>query len=145
MLIRPVTFFNQVSASNYRYVRLYKTDSAVGGFYHSEFKIWEGATEVTPTTTGAYTLSVGIANLGIARLYDGDLTNDAFHTDGAGIGSTVTIDLGTAYAIDKFEIWVDGNVPAEWDVEGSNDASTWTTLFTGFDMRGGAGKKTATW
>ena len=149
MLIRPVTFFNDAGVAGptaYRYYEAYKTDAAAGGFYHTELEIFDGATDETPTSSSNYSQS-GLNLLNMSNIYDNNIASISFYTDSSGIGSYLRIDFGAGNAktLNKWRFYVDGNVPAEWDIRGSNDAISWTTLATGLDVRGGAGWKEITW
>lgn len=151
MLIRPVTFFEDsgvVTPTTYRYWEAYKTNAASGGFYHNELEVFEGATDVTPTSASNYSQS-GLQGFVATALYDNILTSGsrAFYTDTSGIGSYLRIDFGAGNekALDQWRFYVDGAVVAIWDIRASNDASAWTTLATGLNCGGGAGWKTITW
>ena len=91
-------YFSNTTA--YRYYEFYKTDSAQGGQYHREIKLYEGgsgSTEISytglNTSSGRLTsnnLSAGDLNY----LFDNN-TGDppAFHTDSSGVGAYVRMDF----------------------------------------------------
>lgn len=136
----------KLGVEKHRYWRVYKTNSALGGFYHNELEVFENATDVTPTATANYSQS-GLNFISFSNIYDNNLATPSFYTDSAGIGSTFTIDFGAGneYNLTKWRFYVNGNVTAIWDVEYSDDGITWTTAAVGLDCSGGAGWKEITW
>jgi hypothetical protein len=130
----------------YRYYEAYKTNAAVGGFYHTELEVFDGATDETIVVSGSYS-QLGLQGFVVANLYDDNTATQAFYTDTSGIGSYLRFDFGAGNgkALDKWRFYVNGAVTAIWDIRGSNDAVSWTTLATGLDCSGGAGWKEITW
>lgn len=88
----------------------------------------------------------GLSALTTANVNDGNTSANAFHTDSAGVGSHLTFDLGAGVAknFGKLSIWTGGSLTAIWNILASNDATNWTTIHTGLNVGGGAGRYDAT-
>jgi hypothetical protein len=104
--------------------------------------------EYTGLTAGMLSGS-GLQSFVAAQLVDDTLTGSGFYTDSGGAGTTFNIDLGSsnARALIGWEYYVAGTVYATWNIQYSDNNSSWTTVYTGMDMSGvsaGAGLK-VTW
>ncbi|NBP58351.1 hypothetical protein EBU71_17830, partial [bacterium] len=83
---------------------------------------------------------LGLSAFIAAQVIDNDINTIGFHTDAAGIGSYLQFDLGAGVAKNFRRIRIQGYKPsvagvkATWDVEYSDNGSTWTKVFTGINM-----------
>lgn len=90
-------------------------------------------------TTGMLSQS-GLSAYTPATIIDNDISTIGFHTDAAGIGSFLQFDLGAGVSKNFRRIRIQGykatvsGVRATWDVEYSDDGSSWTKAFTGINM-----------
>ncbi len=124
----------------------------LGDNFSIEFNGWIDTTLRTlvsnNTTISSGLLSQsGLVAWDAALLVDG-IINGAFDTDTSPIGSYMKIDFGTDNAtwIGRWDYYASGtNVNAVWDIQRSNDAVNWETVFTGLDMDGATGWHTANW
>jgi hypothetical protein len=119
-----------------RYWRAKKTSSAQPGSYHSILQVFSGANnDVAETITAGMLSSTGVSvTNGLDKLLDGNASTAAFHTDSAGVGSTVTIDFGSGNekALTKWFFNYNSLTYAEWDIEWSSDNSNWNRVFIGY-------------
>ena len=84
----------------------------------------------------------------LANLVDGNTSSNAFHTDSADPNAWMKIDLGAGNekALIKWEYYASlATLPATWDIQFSDDDSSWIDTFTGLSMNGGIGWHSATW
>lgn len=142
MIINPYRF----STVAHRYWRSYKTNGASGGSYHSELILKDGAGSAITVTSGFLSQS-GLSLFSAANLLDGNLTNNGFHTDSAGIGSYLKVDFGAGneQAVRSWIYNTNNTLSAIWDIQHSDDDSNWITDYTGLNTSGGAAAYTATW
>jgi len=125
-----------------RYWRLYKTSSAVGGGYHKEFQLFSGSSgsysQVTINWNADWTHN-DLDNWVASEMTDGDTVNNAFHTDSAGVGAWVKIDLGSGNeaSVTKWRAYISTPKSCLWDIQCSNDNSNWTTVKTGWQTDDG--------
>ena len=72
---------------------------------------------------------------------DGSTSNNAFHTDGSGVGAYFTIDLQAQRTITQIRINTrSGNVNSvNWQIEGSNDGSSFTDTGADLNLSGTTG------
>ncbi len=83
-----------------------------------------------------------------AVLLDWEFAAAGFHTDTSGSGSYMQIDYGSGSAtpLTSWQYFVGGaNCNAVWDIEYSDNASTWTKAYIGLDVDGAGGWHTANW
>ena len=86
-------YFSNTTA--YRYYEFYKTDSAQGGQYHREIKLYEGGSGSTEVDLSGVTLTQSGLNLsdGLDKMIDNNTDTHGFHTDSAGVGAYFRIDF----------------------------------------------------
>ena len=116
----------QVSNS-FRYWRFYKTSGAAGGGYHTELEAYEN--NIKLTLTSSMLSQSNLQNFNAPQLVDNNTSTSGFHTDSAGVGAFLKIDLGAGNekAIEKFRFYVTNPESVTWDIQSSSDNSTWTT------------------
>jgi hypothetical protein len=124
--------------STYRYWRIYKTNGAVGGPWTNEVQwtLHGSATYYQGSNYQNWTGS-GLNSFNAAAVTDGNTSGNAFHTDTAGVGSYALLDLGAGNAkyFNKVEFWMSSSgVTATWNIQASNDLSSWTTFYTGLNV-----------
>ena len=130
------------SNMGYRYYRLYKLDGATSGSWHNEVQFFEVGSgsyyQGTNYQNWSATGSISTASSWQTKLTNGDTSNNAIHTDGAGVGQTLTLDLGAGNEkfFNKVRLWHGTNATAYWRWEASNDGSSWATLHKGMQVHG---------
>ena len=78
----------------------------------------------------------GLVGFVASYLTDNNNNNNSFHTDSSGVGSFFRIDLGVQRTIEEIHIYTrSGAVTAAWEIQGSNDDSSFTD--TGYDLNVG--------
>lgn len=134
------------SGGGHRYWRALKTGSPGAGNFHSEVVLKDGGGTSLTITAGMLS-QTGLENFTAANMVDGNLTNQGFSTDTVAADSFLKIDFGAGAAKDvhTWIFYVNNAVVAIWNIQYSDDNSSWSTVFTGLDCSGGAGAKTATW
>jgi hypothetical protein len=98
-----------------------------------------------PLTSGMFSQS-GLSVFTPANIIDDNTGTFGFHTDSAGIGSFLQVDLGSgnAKAFTKVDIYNTATtLTCTWNVQYSDDATSWTTVFTG--LTNNATYRTASW
>lgn len=83
------TFTNTTA---YRYYQFYKTNSAQGGQYHREVKLYEGASELD--LSNVLITGVSLQDFNASGLIDNNTTSIGFHTDAAPVGAKLKFDFG---------------------------------------------------
>ena len=133
------------SVQGHRYWRARKTNGAGWGEDHTELLVRDTLGDVT-VTSGMLSQS-GLILWNATNLVDGNTSTQAFHTDSSGVGSYCQIDFGAGNekGLTEWRFYVVGEVVAIWDIEYSDDGTTWTKAATGLNCSGGAGWKTITW
>jgi len=100
----------------------------VGGYPVVSAQLW-GASSWSQS--GLVAFSAGSVN-------DGSTTSAGFHTDTSAAGSYLQLDAGSAKAFTGVAIFSGRVVPqaniSKWDVQYSDDAVGWTTVYTGIDL-----------
>jgi hypothetical protein len=127
------------SATGYRYYRLYKMDGATGGSWTREVQFYEvGASTYYQGTNYQNWSHTGTTGFNASRVTNGNTGDDCFHTDSAGAGSWVKLDLGAGNErfFNKVRLWHGNNAYAWWRFEASNDDSNWTVLHKGMQVNG---------
>ena len=143
-----VRYPTSITRTTYRYWRLYKTDSAQGGGYHREIQWFEpGAADYYQGTNYQNWVQSGLSAFNSDRVTDGDVSTNCFHTDSAGVGSWVKLDLGAGNEkyFNKVAVVV-GNpnsIYAVWEVQASNDNTNWVAFHSGINVY--PGSKTRYW
>lgn len=124
--------------THYRYWRLYKTNGAAGGPWHTEIQWTEfGQSSYYQGTNYQNWSHSGLISFIASRVTNGNTSENAFHTDTSGVGSYALLDLGAGNEkyFNKVEIWLSATgVNATWNIEASNDGSNWTTLYAGLNV-----------
>ena len=78
----------------------------------------------------------GLVGVTQSIFMDDNINNNAFHTDSSGVGSFFRIDLGAVQTVQNIHIYTrSGAVTASWQIQGSNDDSSFTD--TGYDLNVG--------
>lgn len=113
--------------NSFRYWRFYKTSGAAGGGYHTELEAYEN--NIKLTLTSSMLSQSNLQAFSAAQLVDNNTSTNGFHTDSAGVGAFLRIDLGAGNekAIEKFRFHVTNPESVTWDIQSSSDNSTWTT------------------
>lgn len=125
------------AVASYRYLRL----TALGGVSTYEVYVteinWMAGSEVHPkvrTTSGSANVSATAGGTSAWRAYDGLAELPSWNSQTTTFPYSITLDLGAGGAISPTGI----QIAAQWNertmssfkCEGSNDGTTWTTLFT---------------
>ena len=114
--------------------------TATDAFFDSSSEYWG------TVANSAIDFSTGITAItqsGLVGFIASYLTNNnagvnAFHTDSSGVGSYFRIDLGAVKTVTNISIYTrSGTVTASWEIQGSNDDSSFTD--TGYDLNCGGG------
>jgi hypothetical protein len=132
------------STMGYRYYRLYKLDGATSGSWHNEVQFFEVGSssyyQGTNYQNWSASGSISLAGSWQTELTNNNLSSNAIHTDGAGVGQTLTLDLGAGNEklFNKVKLWHGTNAYAYWRWEASNDGSSWATLHKGMQVNGNA-------
>lgn len=63
-----------------------------------------------------------------AAINNGDVVNNAFHTDTAVPGAWIQVDMGIATEFDQLRAWSNYPSAAVWQIQGSQDAILWTNI-----------------
>lgn len=127
------------SASGYRYYRLYKLDGAQGGSWSQEVQFYEvGSSTYYQGTNYQNWTHTGTTGFNATQVTNGDTSSNCFHTDSAGAGSWVKLDLGAGNErfFHRVKLWHGNNAFALWRFEASNDDSNWTVLHKGMQVNG---------
>lgn len=110
---------------------------------------YSGTTSNTTSTLNIGLLShSGLANWVAAQLIDENPATAGFDTDTSGVGSYMQIDFGSGNAtgLTRWYYYIVGTTAgATWDIQFSDNATNWTTVFTGLDCTTSTGWKIATW
>ena len=124
----------------YRYWRLYKLNGAGGGPWHNEIQWFEkGATAYYSGSNYQNYTHSGLIGFSAGNVTDNNSGNNCFHTDSSAAGSWLQLDLGSGNKrlFDRVKIWVGGgSVIADWQVQASDDASTWVVMHNRARMQG---------
>jgi hypothetical protein len=120
-------YISTIFPSPFRYWRFYKTSGAVGGGYHNELEAYEN--NIKLTLTSSMLSQSSLQNFNAPQLVDNDINTSGFHTDSAGVGAFLRIDLGAGNerVIEKFRFYVTNPQSVTWNIQSSPDNSTWTT------------------
>ena len=130
---------NSLTSSNFG-----ETDSITGR--------WKAKTPSLPSNYLKYQLTSGMLSqsglvlFSAANTIDENTSTNGFHTDTSGVGSFLQIDLGSgnSKAFTKVDIYhTTTTLTCTWNVQYSDDAVSWTTVFTG--LTNGATYRTASW
>lgn len=113
------------------------------------FKVTTGPAAAGPTKPTAAMLShAGMTVFTAANCVDGNLTNTGWGTDSAVSGATLQVDLGAGVAR-KYQICriyvLAGTYAGLYDVEYSDNGSSWTKAVTGFKPTVGDNWHSCTW
>ena len=80
----------------------------------------------------------GLVGVTQSIFMDDSTSNNAFHTDSSGVGSYFRVDLGAQKTVEQIRIYTrSGTVTASWQIQGSNDDSSFSD--TGYDINAGGG------
>lgn len=140
-------------AGAYTYYRLNMTgmmrDSASGTFFSvAELKLYNGSTAIS-YTGATLTASSSLSGYPVAQAFDGNAST-IWHVDGSPTSAWIQAQLSSAAKVTSFSITArsDQNDRLNaFTLEGSNDGSSWTTLYTGSNTASGwaqGGTKTFT-
>ena len=117
-----------VSSQTARYWRMYKTSTSAGGGYHTEMELIDSGN----VDRGIQSASQNnLQAFNASQCNDNNTSSNCFHTDNAGIGAWFRVDLGGSYIITKWRTYVTNPDSTVWDIQYSNDDSTWTTAMGG--------------
>nr|BAR39900.1 hypothetical protein [uncultured Mediterranean phage uvMED] len=124
----------------YRYWRLYKLNGAGGGPWHNEIQWFEkGATSFYNGSNYQNYTGSGLVGFNASNVTDNNSGNNCFHTDSSAAGSWLKLDLGSGNKrlFDRVKIWLGGGaVICDWQVQASNDGSTWVVMHNRARMQG---------
>ena len=112
--------------------------SNTNAFFNTSNEYWGTvSTSGIDFTTGITAITQsGLVGFVASYLTDNNINNNAFHTDSSGVGSFFRIDLGVQRTIEEIHIYTrSGAVTASWQIQGSNDDSSFTD--TGYDLNVG--------
>ncbi len=127
----------------YKYYRLNMTGMMRGStastyFSVAELALYNGSTAVS-YTGATYSASSSLSGYAVGNAFDGS-TSTIWHTDGAPESAWIQVQLASASKITSFAITprTDQNDRLNaFTLQGSNDGSTWTTLYTGTNTASG--------
>ncbi len=119
-----------VSSQSARYWRMLKTSGAAGGGYHTEHEIFDSGNSDRAPGSGGYAHN-GLQAFSANNCNDGNTSTNCFHTDSAIAGAWFSADLGSAYTITKWRVYVSNPDSCVWDIQYSNNNSDWTTAAGG--------------
>lgn len=131
------------SGTAYQYYRLNMTSmmrasTASTYFSVAELALYNGSTAVS-YTGATYTASSSMSGYAVGNAFDGS-SSTIWHTDGAPESAWIQVQLASASKITSFAITprTDQNDRLNaFTLQGSNDGSTWTTLYTGTNTASG--------
>lgn len=140
-------------SGSYTYYRLNMTgmmrDSASGTFFSvAELKLYNGSTAVS-YTGATFTASSSLSGYPVAQAFDGNAST-IWLVDGSPTSAWIQVQLSSAAKVTSFSITArsDQNDRLNaFTLQGSNDGSSWTTLYTGSNTASGwaqGGTKTFT-
>lgn len=92
----------------------------------------------------SYWTQLDLKSFSAAAVNNNDLINGCFSTDTSGVGSYLKIDVGAALTKEfrGVSITISGDIPATWDVEYSDDSTTWNKCYIGANLSGYTGLTT---
>jgi hypothetical protein len=150
MIIRPVANFGQAPLSRYRYLRIKKTNVDADYHFHTELKIFAGATEVS--MTGDMVSSSGFVVYANENLVDGSTATYWGNSATTDDTSYIDIDFGAGNEqfLDKVQLYIvpDAGVVNDapiYDILVSNNGTVFDTVASGLDCSGAAGWKEISW
>lgn len=128
---------------------LYRNGTSLGVNKNDMDAIFDVESPLVAYAASNWSWSSGIAMVISTGINNYDKQTISFHTDPAGLGDYIMLDLGVgnAEAFNVVYISLSGDVGAIWDVQYSDDNSSWTTTAQA-DVRNGvsgAGTLTTTW
>ena len=153
LLMRVPVKATPAPSGSYAYYRLNMTGmmrgSASGTFFSvAELKLYNGSTAIS-YTGATLTASSSLSGYPVAQAFDGN-TSTIWHVDGSPTSAWIQAQLSSAAKITSFSITArsDQNDRLNaFTLQGSNDGSSWTTLYTGSNTASGwaqGGTKTFT-
>ena len=124
-------------SGSYSYYRLNMTgmmrDSASGTFFSvAELKLYNGSAAIS-YTGATFTASSSLTGYPVAQAFDGNAST-IWHVDGSPTSAWIQAQLSSAAKVTSFSITArsDQNDRLNaFTLQGSNDGSSWTTLYTG--------------
>lgn len=114
-------------------------------------RIYLASSSTTVTVTSAMLTNSGLNAWNAANLVDGVVGTYAFHCDSAPAGSYFTIDFGAGNDKDLVQAqmytYASVGVYATWDIKYSDNGSTWSTAYSGWNLADGTatGWHSKTW
>ena len=153
MLLRVPIKATPAPSGSYTYYRLNMNgmmrDSASGTFFSvAELKLYNGSTAIS-YTGATFTASSSLTGYPVAQAFDGNAST-IWHVDGSPTSAWIQAQLSSAAKVTSFSITArsDQNDRLNaFTLQGSNDGSSWTTLYTGSNTASGwaqGGTKTFT-
>lgn len=153
LLLRVPIKATPAPSGSYTYYRLNMTgmmrDSASGTFFSvAELKLYNGSTAIS-YTGATFTASSSLTGYPVAQAFDGNAST-IWHVDGSPTSAWIRAQLSSAAKVTSFSITArsDQNDRLNaFTLQGSNDGSSWTTLYTGSNTASGwaqGGTKTFT-
>jgi hypothetical protein len=124
----------------------YASGVFTGGAYEENSLVKLGL--ISQTTINSSMLSqFDLNSFNAAQLVDANIATTGFHTDTADPGAWMQIDfgLGNEKSLIKWRYYVLATAQAVWDIQYSDDGTTWTTVYENFDVRTSAGWHEAVW
>lgn len=114
-------------------------DSASGTFFSvAELKLYNGSTAIS-YTGATLTASSSLTGYPVAQAFDGNAST-IWHVDGSPTSAWIQAQLSSAAKVTSFSITArsDQNDRLNaFTLQGSNDGSSWTTLYTGSNTASG--------
>lgn len=153
LLLRVPIKATPAPSGSYTYYRLNMTgmmrDSASGTFFSvAELKLYNGSAAIS-YTGATFTASSSLTGYPVAQAFDGNAST-IWHVDGSPTSAWIQAQLSSAVKVTSFSITArsDQNDRLNaFTLQGSNDGSSWTTLYTGSNTASGwaqGGTKTFT-
>ena len=140
-------------SGSYAYYRMNMTgmmrDSASGTFFSvAELKLYNGSTAIS-YSGATLTASSSLSGYPVAQAFDGNAST-IWHVDGSPTSAWIQAQLSSASKVTSFSITARSDQNDRLNafaLQGSNDGSSWTTLYTGSNTASGwtqGGTKTFT-
>lgn len=143
LLLRVPIKATPAPSGSYTYYRLNMTgmmrDSASGTFFSvAELKLYNGSAAIS-YTGATFTASSSLTGYPVAQAFDGNAST-IWHVDGSPASAWIQAQLSSAAKVTSFSITArsDQNDRLNaFTLQGSNDGSSWTTLYTGSNTASG--------
>jgi|CXWL01.1.fsa_nt_gi hypothetical protein len=100
---------------------------------------------VTRYGASAWSVAGGLVINDAALINNGTFTDLAWHVGSGGIGSTLVLNCGEPRPMVRCRMWASGTFDGSWDVECSDDATTWLLAKSGWNSGADGAFSVAVW